>query len=73
MHEWYNKKVVYIGDPNQTRHLDAHHKIKELYHKAGISYRNVLIRAWQLKQAEQLSPAEVHDTRAQHVGKISIH
>ena len=30
MHEWYNKKVVYIGNPNQTRHLDAHHELERV-------------------------------------------
>ena len=26
MHEWYIKKCVYIGNPNQTRHLGDHHR-----------------------------------------------
>ena len=26
MHEWYIKKYVNIGNPNQTRHLGDHHR-----------------------------------------------
>lgn len=30
MHEWYIKKCVYIGNPNQTRHLGDHHRRIEM-------------------------------------------
>ena len=30
MHEWYKKYCVYIGNPNQTRHLDDHHEKKRM-------------------------------------------
>lgn len=30
MHEWYIKKCVYIGNPNQTRHLGDHHRRIEI-------------------------------------------
>ena len=26
MHEWYKSKSLYIGNPDQTRHLSDHHK-----------------------------------------------
>ncbi len=44
LHECYIKKDVYIGNPNQTRHLNDHHRRMEPRRKGRVPLRSVLCR-----------------------------